>query len=503
MITLLDGRIELEPAPLRGDADDPVEVAFVGHLPAGVVVRPERLSRTALERLDLLGFAHVTRILRGEAVADAAAVTRDAAVVRRTTRLEQLPLLIDTIRSFYDLFPDAESVPLASMASAAFGQPLAGITAWLPRALEDFFLAGGRRAWVVLVDEHEDPEALLPPLGGNPLIAPMRELRGLTLAAALPAIGLLAAPDLERQSIPTGLSDVARVRLPNPPPRFLPCHGGDDGEAPVERGGGVTAKPLAAPRWSLQLARIAGFLQRHRPDVQFLTSVPLSWDASSATPGLDPLALAWFADATREDRLGVACARIQVVGPCLRSPRYRLGSPSGLLAGVISAHARRHGAWRSVAGRALPGDALPYPALSSARLLPLRAGGIGVLTARAQAMMLDDERVLAPSYADSGEIVRFIGWLHRRLERLGERLVFLVDPADPRPLLALEALGNDLHARGALRGLRRDAWQVTPEPAGPGQAVWRVSLRPAAPIDGLVLTVRNEQGRWLAEALHG
>jgi hypothetical protein len=498
MLTLLDGRVELEPAPLRSDVDDPVEVAFVGHLPAAVTVRPERLSRTALERLDLLGFAHVARILRGEAVA----APGDDLTLRRTTRLEQLPLLIDTIRSFYDLFPDAERVPLVSMASAAFGSPLAGITAWLPRALEDFFLAGGRRAWVVLVDEHESPELVLPPLGGNPLVAPMRELRGLTLAAALPGIGLLTAPDLERQTIPAGLHDVPRVRLPNPPTRFVPCGsvGSDDHR---ERGEGPSTLPLPAPPWSQQLARIAGFLQRHRPDVQFLTGVPLSWDASTAAPGLDAAALAWFADAGREDRLGAAAARVQVLAPCLRSPRYRLGSPGGLLAGVISASARRHGAWRSVAGRTLPGDALPYPGLPGARLEQLRAGGIGVLTARATVLTLDDERVVAPAHADSGEIVRLIGWLRRRLERLGERLVFLVDPEDPRPQLALEALGNELHARGALRGNRAAAWQVAPESGGPGQAVWRITVAPAAPIDGLVLTVRNEQGRWLAEALHG
>lgn len=130
--------------------------------------------------------------------------------------------------------------------------------------------------------------------------------------------------------------------------------------------------------------------------------------------------------------------------------------------------------------------------------------------------MLDDERLVVPAlhpddYAHSrlhsrfdafrsAEVMRFLGYLRRQLQQLGERLVFKTDYRDPTPRLALENFLGQLHRLGALRGkLPEDAFRVKQLQVQEGAAVFEIMLAPALPIDHIRLTFTNRHGEWQGE----
>ena len=94
--------------------------------------------------------------------------------------------------------------------------------------------------------------------------------------------------------------------------------------------------------------------------------------------------------------------------------------------------------------------------------------GIGVLHLRNGQVVLDDERLVVPAlYKEdyvagdrsdridgfrSGEVARFMGYLKRELQALGENLIFNIGTDDPRPRLTLEKFFLNLYRAGALRG---------------------------------------------------
>jgi hypothetical protein len=127
--------------------------------------------------------------------------------------------------------------------------------------------------------------------------------------------------------------------------------------------------------------------------------------------------------------------------------------------------------------------------------------------------MLDDERLVVPALPPedhdrarqqerfdafrSAELMRFLGYLRRQLQRLGESLVFKADPRDPTPRLVLEDFLRQLHRQGALRGsLPEDAFKITPLRVGEDALVFEVMLAPAMPIDRIRLTFTNRHGEW-------
>jgi hypothetical protein len=198
-------------------------------------------------------------------------------------------------------------------------------------------------------------------------------------------------------------------------------------------------------------------------------------------------------------------ARVQPLWPYLRSARSRFASPCGVVAGAISKSARERGAWRSVAGEPLLSDALPFPSLAPLAAARLREEhALGVLLTLDGQLQLDDERCFAPEWADSAEVVRFVGDLRRRLTRFGERLVFVVDPDDPRLEIGLERFFTGLHQAGALRGKTADvSFTLTRRELGESAVAWDIALAPAYPIDRIVLSFVHTRERSGVELGHG
>jgi len=525
---LMGGRVSLTPRPVRARTPA-LEAGMLGHLPGQV--RLERLRPAARDAMRAVGL--------GEAVDHLGPVNPPRLSpdeIARVRVLEHLPVPLLSAAELDDIFPDARTT------QTTYRSVLAGKQAWLPQAVDNYFANGGERLWVLRVPESEGRDGFLPrsadAADGVPALHRPLGLRGLAALLPLPELAVVAAPDLERLLIPAHMPDIPRLRLDNPPPLFAPCgQSFDDGHQ--ERRPSSEMPEPEEPDMSLAwIGAVLGTLARWRPDVQFLHSLPLQYSGAAGGPAANSRVLSLLSDVASgrkpqdpkdgellqqlglEGRTAAGLRRIQLLFPYLRGPGVQLASPVGLVAGRQAWVARRDGAWRSMAGQPLATDASPYPPVGSRTAERLRGQpGVGVLVRRRGRVELEDERLAVPAlhpddwlYAGdpsrfdgfrSGEVSRFVGWLVRRLRALGESLVFVLDPGDPRPRLLLEEFLRHLFTAGALRGaLPEEAFTVRPALAGPasgkGVLAYDIELAPAFPIDRLRLTFANRDGEWQA-----
>ena len=494
MELLVGSRIALTPRPVQR-REAALEVAMLGHCPGRVRVSRLRALPGAVDAMRAVGF--------GEAVDELSAGTR--------TDLYHLPIPLHSSAEFHDIFPDAASAPTEYISL------LAGERAWLAQSVDDFFANRGEKLWVIQIPESGRQAAFLP--AENTLMHDTATLRGLACALVIPSVGVVTMPDLERLQIPAKMPDIPRVRLENPDPQFLPCsqHLDDDHR---ERRHSDELNNMPAPRPIGELLQgILRVITRYRPDIQCLFSLPLSYSAELGSPVIAPEALTTLQN-LRDSGDAASLRHVQFLFPYLRGPRFSVQSPVGLVAGLQAAVANESGPWHSMAAHRMVTDALPYPALSLAETITLREKpGIGVIQSRSGKLSLDDERLVVPALpADdyqgsldisrydgfrSAEVMRFLGFLRRQLQALGEVLVFNLDYRDPRPRLLLNDFFRRLHSQGALRGnLPSDAYVITESQPQPGAMLYEIMVSPALPIDRLYLTFTNQNGEWHTEVDH-
>lgn len=511
MQLLADHRIELDARPTP--AITPVlEAVFIGHCPPDQLdVRWDRLGR-ALDEIGALGFRQQAETLRAWAAGEA--TPGDSEAEQRLAGLFDLPIPLYSLGQFQDLFPGVFD------SATAYVSRLAGDRAWLPLAVQDFFEQseplpdGAKKLWVIRVPECAGRAAFLPSPDAN--LLDIDRLGAFERALLIPRAGILALPDLERLQIPADLPDIPRVRLDNPRPEFLPCGPQFDDTHRERRHSKEIpdADALFAPRQLVP--QIARALDRLRPDLQCLLALPFDNTRGSESPRPAADFLAHLADIVDPDGPHAALAarlrHVQFLYPYLRGADRRLGSPSGLIAGMQAEVSQLRGPWRSVAGRPLPGRALPYPVVGQQLATALRqTPGIGVLLNQKGRGELDDERLVVASlpahlldylpqagrrgaHLRSGEIMRFLGWLRRELQSLGEQLVFSVDPRDPRPGMLLRDFFDRLHRLGALRGrLPEQAYRLAQRQDGEATLIFDIEIAPAYPIDLIRLTFVHDR----------
>lgn len=502
----MGGRVSLSPRPVRARGPA-LEAGLLGHCPGEV--RLGRLRADARELMRAAGFGEAVDALEGRRRPP---LSGEAAV--RVRDLYHLPIPLLSSAELDDIFPAARRT------AAGYASRLAGQGAWLPQAVDDFFANGGERLWMVRVPEPERQDGFLARalsrVTGDPVPGPLplheaMDLRGLATLLVIPELAVVGAPDLERLQVAATLSDPAPLAIAPPPPRFLPL------PCPQPRSAAVIPTPdpkLPGPVETLPLLNaLIAALDRYRPDVQLLFTLPLIARSALGGPAVDGAVLDALA-ALGGTAAGAALRRVQLLFPYLRGPRARLQTPVGVIAGIQAAVAGREGHWRSVAGRPLVTEGRPYPALRRDQVQGLReTPGVGVLVARGERVELDDERLAVPALhpgdyqgtADptrldgyrSAEVGRFMGYLIRQLRALGERLVFDLDPADPRPGLALDAFFRRLFAAGALRGaLPEEGYRVSRVKGGAGLLAYDIEVAPAFPIDRMRLTFINRDGEW-------
>ena len=511
-----DERLALAAAP-RG-ATAPFEVGFAGHA-AGDAVK-DALTPPQLAAIRDAGFA---------------ARLREPAIARW---LHHVPIPLEDPSEFDALFPDTVALDVeAPDAEGGRFRP------WLRAAVRDFFAAGGERCWVVRVPEH--PSGDLPPGWGGPrpsegvprqyhrfvplasaeaLARDPASLHGVAALLVLPEIGLIAMPDLERLAIPPQSESLAPAAEPDPVPAFRPL-----GESPAPR---IIEPPSflldafvpPAELYSI-LTTATALLGRVRPDVQLLFTLPLGLDRRDgvgaaaelatrlptvAAEGSDRLAIRGEdGEGVRlaaERSLGADWFRLAPIWPFLRRPDGQLRSAVGAIAGMTAAGVALRGAWSSIAGVTVRDHRRPWPAPRAWDVPVLREAGLGVLVARDDGWSLDDERFLAaspgarvdgpgPGYAQSVEAARLVGWLMRQLRRLGERAVFDLDPNDSAPELMIRDFLGRLAEAGALDGgPGRPAFALRRLPAPDTTLIFEIEIRPALPIDAIVLTLSLRPG---------
>lgn len=498
---LLGARIKFNPRPAR-QITPALEVAMLGHSPGAVRLERFFALTDAVREIRALGYGRrLDLLLQG----DNDTISREG----MPSQLHHLPIPLRSWAEFDDIFPEASSAP------SQYKSLLAGERAWLGQAVQDFFSNGGEKCWVVLIPEAEGRQGFLPPLF-SPLIDP-EQLRGLACVLILNDVGLLALPDLERLQIAAKLPDIPRLRLANPQPEFIPC-GSSINDDHRERRLSSELPFDTEPLPFLSMARtILDLIAKHRPDLQCLLTLPLRYSQSLASPVIDPLAITQLNDVVGSEGAH-RLRQMQLLFPYLRSAELGLHSPTGVIAGAIAKSALDNGVWRSIAGKPLASSAQTFPPLTSQQITALRESpGIGALHWRPGKLQLDDERLVVPALhandynhtlssefsrgARAAEVVRFLGYLIRQLRALGERLIFNVDPADPRPRLLLEKFFTNLFEAGALRGnVPEQAFTIRESVAQENVIGFDIEIAPAFPIDKLVLTFVNRDGLWLVQS---
>jgi hypothetical protein len=358
-------------------------------------------------------------------------------------------------------------LPLAFASAAEFAAAFPGDDGWLARAVDDYFAAGGLRAWVVrtAVDDAAPIDAFLPP---TPPIIPTAAPTGVAVALQIPSAGLLLLPHLEYLCL-------AGAEPPPPvPPPIAP------GFRPITDFVAPPRPPVALPPVLVAvdprdvLARVSAMLAVLRPDMLCLFALPVGADQTQTAAVMVRRADAYLHGAVPP---GPDRPFVQAFAPLLRDPSGEIVSPSGLIAGVLAAAAQSDGVWRSIAGRTLPSLATPLRKVESAALDSLRRSGITALRFAPGGTVLDDDilgcrDIAGAAPARSGGARRLMGWLLRNLQSFGEQLVFENVLDDGRVELALTSLFATLLKRGALSGRQvTDAVTITRRDAGQSNAV--------------------------------
>lgn len=513
---LADRRIELDARPEPARAA-PLEVVMLGHCPPEGEARWDRVARDESMLADIAALGFTAEVARLRAWQRGATPLSPGAADAALRGLYALPLPIRSLGHFQTLFP------LAFDADCERASRLAGARAWLPRAVQDFFdghepgQPDTRLLWVIRVPQADGLAAFAP--AARPDLTDPSALGAFDRALLVPRAGLLLLPDLERLLVPAQLAAPPRVRLPNPEPVFLPLGTATDDDHRERRSADELPRPDALAEPGAVLAPMLHALARRRPDLLLLMSVPFAPLPATAREELPSPAPAWLAlgrpDGPAAAGLGDARRQVQLLYPYLRDAQRPLISASGLVAGAQARVAQRFGPWRSVAERPLPGTALPWPPVATQQAAAWRAAGLSVLLQRNGRLRLDDEALPAPvlpqadlealpradrERADwhSAEVQRFMGYVRRELQALGERLLFDVDPGDPRPAEALRAFFARLHEAGALRGARPEqAFRIRALPGTGASAestlAFEIEIAPAFPIDVIRITFVHDR----------
>jgi hypothetical protein len=386
--------------------------------------------------------------------------------------------------------PDNSSLtglPLAFSDAAAFAAAFPGDDTWLARAVRNYFNAGGLRAWVVRVEV--DPTA--------PLDAYLRSTRpfisalppsGVDIAMQIPSAGLLVLPDLEYLCLASTSPPVPPVpTLPPVPPGFRPTA---DFVTPPP----PDTQPPAPPPTSVAphdvLMRVDTRLKEQRPDMLCLFALPVGADETLSVPTLVKRIVTYLSGGVEP---APDLPRVQAFAPLLLDSSGMTASPSGVIAGVLSASAQSVGVWRSVAGRTLPLGGTPLRRIESNALDQLRKSGVATLRFAPGGTVLDDDILACRDVPGSAPrraagTRRLMGWLVRNLQSFGEQLIFENVVTDGTIELILTDLFDALLKGGALNGRRvADAVTITRRSARANEVKFDIAVDIALAVETIEL----------------
>jgi uncharacterized protein len=457
-----------------------------------------------------------------------------------TPPFTDLPLPIENYATFTALFDPGGS-------DASWG------TDYLAAAVRSFFAQGGRRCYVVRMDDPVTPDddlsvngstgrdrklaALLP----GDLCAPddRRSWHAAGHLCGLPDVSFLAVPDLpiltaSRETVAAGITET----LPAGPALFIEC-GPPDKVLP-----GPPIFTFPAPRltpddyikrWRPALQSILDYLSRTRNrEITLLAALPLPQDVSAAAAAEQPSTEALTQDihdaiaallpgniplgATEPaDPAGLSTAFLQLSYPWLKTSgsgvlNESLEPPDGALAGLLARNALTRGAFTD-ATKVAPSevfDTFPYlPARETTvpstppvwngswKPLIMRVSLFG-FTPRGMALLSDVTTYPGEAYRPA-RVHRLVSVISRAARQLGERVVFQTNgPALWRSVeRSLGQLMTELWQLDALDGARiQDAFSVrcdsstmTQNDIDNGRIITQVTFTAAATVELIRVTL--------------
>jgi Bacteriophage tail sheath protein len=463
---------------------------------------------------------------------------------RRTlaARLRDVPVPIDSWEAFDQLFA-WESRRLAAGRT--------GVT-YLGAAVRSFFAQGGRRCYVVSVDEPWEPgdregrrqerlATLIPGYPDSVTASPVDPTtwHGIGHVLGLPDVSFLCLPDLP---------DVVAVDPPPPVPAVVPppieehfaeCSAG---EAPPTED--KIGRLFRAPRcdeeaylaWADAVDLVVAFLARHRREAQLLAAVPMPLPGSEAEADFASL-VKGLIDRQRAGRPttlrtpgerthGLPSSFAQLVYPWVRTTASdalpeRLESPDGVLAGVLARNALTRGTFLSAAGSPLadvydvrpllrPEDLLAREDTRYERVATALDERVSILGRSPAGMrLLTDVTASADESYRPASVHRLIAVIVRAARRIGESMTF---DASGETMWAqvrdrLNTLLVTLFQAGALRGrsaaeafrVRCDRTTMTQADIDAGRVIAEVRVEAAAPVEQIrVIIALDDAGRLAA-----
>lgn len=380
------------------------------------------------------------------------------------------------------------NLPLAFSSADSFAAAFPNDNGWLARGVRDYFNAGGQRAWVirVVVDPNDPLRAYMRP---NPSAIANLPLTGVEIAMQVPSAGLLLMPDLEYLCLASVSPATPSVpSVPPAPPSFRPVA---DFVAPPPAANVPPVPPVVAVLPNSVLTRVSATLHASRPDMLCLFALPAGADQTLSVPALVGRVSAYlYGDAG----IGPDLPQVQAFAPLLRDPSGAIASPSGMVAGVLSASAQTDGVWRSIAGRTLPLGGTPLRRIESNALDELRKSGVATLRFAPGGTVLDDDILACSSTLPGGAARRsagtrrLMGWLLRNLRRFGEQLVFENILDNGIVELILTDLFVTLQKRGALNGRQvADAVMITRHAAADAAVAFDIAIDTALAVETIQL----------------
>ena len=455
--------------------------------------------------------------------------------------LYNIPVPIQSWAEFTTLF-DPEARDWTGQGAIGSTTSTTRGTTYLAAAVRSFFMAGGRKCYVVRVGgtrqgggtqllRQAQIEKLLPgfsPTLPNAIVSSALDptsWRGIGHLLGLSDVSFVALPDLP--DLVQADSPPFTPPLPQLgplPEQFVEC------AQPSQSAVDVTLRSVPAPLcdrdgyelWARVIHQIGSFLARRQGgsavlrEIQLVAAVPVPLVGSVAASDLLKSLQPYLSKTLEQDALGIASAFVQLIYPWVQTAFSRrlpaeIEPPEGLFIGTLAQNALMRGTFRSAADRPLLGVERVFPQLDRSQLY--RPNGedeiclidrVSILGLTPQGMLLrsDVTTSLNESYRPAC-LNRLMAAIVRMARYTGEVTSFESSSEQLWETIRsqLETLLLGFWNAGALRGItpaeafevRCDRSTMTQADLDNGRVIVQVTVAPAMPITHITVMLTVTQ----------
>jgi hypothetical protein len=416
---------------------------------------------------------------------------------RSYQQLQDLPVPVESWQEFESLF-DWQNRTLGGGDGATY----------LGAAVRSFFAQGGRKCYVVRVDDPWGLDAssqerlkaldrLIPGYPGPFLPTPQDRYswKGVGHLYGLPDVSFVCMPDLVEAVANQRIRIELPVLPPSPPEQFVECS-----VAPLELPSDQTVRDIGAPvcddtgfaNWKTALELVTSAISRSAREVELVAAVPI------------PVGNLQF-------HVAPSTAFLQLGYPWVRTPGSdglpaRLESPDGALAGLLARSALSQGTYQSAANVHTADLYDLYPVLDrqeqqDKRLIE-RVSLFGQTPAGLR--LLSDVTMSLDERYRPGSVSRMIATVVRTARRLGEEVMFEASGERLWGAIAsrLDGFMRSLYLEGVFAGaspseaytVRCDASTMTQNDIDNGRIIALVQFDAAVPVDTITVVLIVNEG---------